>query len=49
MGAEYMWNTSNYEAFKQISWDEGHKEVFLDQWAWINDTAKNTGFLHVRT
>ena len=40
MGAEYMWNTSNYEAFKQISWDEGHKEVFLDQWAWINDTAK---------
>ncbi|CCV65479.1 putative sugar ABC transporter, extracellular solute-binding protein family 1 [Paracholeplasma brassicae] len=40
MGAEYMWNTSNVEAFREISWDESHKDVFLEQWAWINDTAK---------
>src|SRR5690554_6416283 len=26
MGAEYMWNTSNVEAFREISWDESHKD-----------------------
>ncbi|MDY0276679.1 MAG: extracellular solute-binding protein [Acholeplasma sp.] len=40
MGPEYMWNTSNVEAFKQMSWDENHKLVFLEQWEWIFDTPK---------
>ncbi len=40
MGPEYMWNTSNVEAFKEMDWDEEDKEVFLEQWKWINDTEK---------
>ncbi|MGI6360325.1 MAG: extracellular solute-binding protein [Acholeplasmatales bacterium] len=40
MGPEYMWNTSNIEAFKEMDWDEEDKEVFLEQWKWINDTEK---------
>jgi len=40
MGPEYMWNTSNIEAFKEMDWDKEDKEVFLEQWKWINDTEK---------
>ncbi len=40
MGPEYMWNTSNIEAFKEMDWDVEDKEVFLEQWKWINDTEK---------
>jgi len=40
MGPEYMWNTSNVNAFKDMAWDELDKQVFLDQWQWVNDTEK---------
>lgn len=40
MGAEYMWNTSNVNAFAQMSWDSSHINVFLEQWEWIYDTVK---------
>ncbi len=40
MGAEYMWNTSNYEAFEQLSWNTKHKDTFMEQWQWVYDTAK---------
>ncbi len=40
MGSEYMWNTSNYEAFQQLSWQKDHQDVFMEQWQWIFDTAK---------
>ncbi|MGI6782537.1 MAG: extracellular solute-binding protein [Acholeplasmataceae bacterium] len=40
MGPEYMWNTSNVKAFKEMAWDEHDKEVFLSQWEWVNDTEK---------
>lgn len=39
-GPEYLWNTSNREAFANMSWDEGHRSVMLEQWEWIDDTAK---------
>ena len=39
-GPEYLWNTSNQEAFGQMSWDQQHRQTILDQWQWINDTAK---------
>jgi ABC-type glycerol-3-phosphate transport system substrate-binding protein len=39
-GPEYLWNTSNREAFSQMSWDENHRQTMLQQWEWINDTAK---------
>lgn len=40
MGPEYMWNTSNVNAFKEMAWDELDKQVFLNQWEWVNDTEK---------
>ncbi|PKK87727.1 MAG: hypothetical protein CVV63_00135 [Tenericutes bacterium HGW-Tenericutes-8] len=40
LGSEYMWNTSNYRAFEQLSWNTQHKEVFMEQWQWVFDTAK---------
>ena len=39
-GPEYLWNSSNIEAFGQMSWDAQHRQTILDQWQWINDTAK---------
>jgi ABC-type glycerol-3-phosphate transport system substrate-binding protein len=39
-GPEYLWNSSNREAFGQMSWDETHRQTILDQWQWIDDTAK---------
>ncbi|MFZ9139547.1 MAG: ABC transporter substrate-binding protein, partial [Bacilli bacterium] len=39
-GPEYLWNSSNQEAFAQMSWDEGHRQTILNQWQWIDDTAK---------
>ena len=39
-GPEYLWNSSNIEAFGQMSWDANHRQTILDQWQWINDTAK---------
>jgi ABC-type glycerol-3-phosphate transport system substrate-binding protein len=39
-GPEYLWNSSNREAFSMMSWDEQHRETILDQWQWIYDTAK---------
>ncbi|WP_162140136.1 extracellular solute-binding protein [Haploplasma axanthum] len=40
LGSEYMWNTSNVLAFEEMTWDDNHKEAFLDQWEWIFDTPK---------
>jgi ABC-type glycerol-3-phosphate transport system substrate-binding protein len=39
-GPEYLWNSSNREAFSQMSWDASHRETILAQWQWIDDTAK---------
>lgn len=39
-GPEYLWNTSNREAFANMSWDEAHQSVMIEQWQWIDDTAK---------
>ena len=39
-GPEYLWNSSNREAFGQMSWDENHRQTILDQWQWVDDTAK---------
>ncbi len=39
-GPEYMWNTANVDAFMGMSINAAHKQVFLDQWQWVLDTAK---------
>ena len=35
MGPEYMWNTSNVDAFSLMSWDPVHIDIILEQWEWI--------------
>lgn len=39
-GPEYMWNTANVEAFSDMAWNENHQATILEQWRWIQDTAK---------
>ncbi|MCM3720209.1 extracellular solute-binding protein [Fictibacillus phosphorivorans] len=42
-GPEYMWNTSNLEAFKNLPWPEEHKETILKQWEYLYEVPKNPG------
>lgn len=39
-GDEYIWNSANLEAFKQMPIDEEHKTVILEQWDWLYDFPK---------
>ncbi|WDF05367.1 extracellular solute-binding protein [Shouchella hunanensis] len=39
-GAEYMWNTANLEAFKELPWPEEHKDVILTQWEQLIEVPK---------
>lgn len=42
-GPEYMWNTSNLEAFKNLPWPDKHKETILKQWEYLYEVPKNPG------
>lgn len=42
-GPEYMWNTSNLEAFKNLPWPEEHKKTILKQWEYLYEVPKNPG------
>lgn len=42
-GPEYMWNTANIEAFKQLPWPEEHKETILKQWEYLKEVPKTPG------
>ncbi len=42
-GPEYMWNTANLEAFKELPWPEKHKEVILEQWKYLKEVPKTPG------
>ncbi len=39
-GKEYLWNSSNLNAFKYVSIPEEHKEVILEQWKWLKEVPK---------
>lgn len=39
-GPEYMWNTANVNAFSLMNINDDDKEVFLEQWNYVFDTAK---------
>jgi len=39
-GSEYIWNTANLEAFKEMPIEESHKEVILKQWEWLSEMVK---------
>ena len=42
-GDEYIWNSANIEAFKQLPWDPHHKEVILQQWEYLKEVPKTPG------
>lgn len=42
-GAAFLWNTANREAFAEMTWDEAHKHVILEQWEWVSDAPKIPG------
>lgn len=42
-GPEYIWNTANIEAFKQLPIEEDDKEIILEQWEWLIEVPKLPG------
>jgi len=42
-GQEYLWNTSNIEAFKELPWDTKDKKVILEQTKWILEAPRVPG------
>ncbi|KIL52907.1 extracellular solute-binding protein [Jeotgalibacillus campisalis] len=42
-GPEYMWNTANLDAFKDLPWPEEHKEIILEQWEYLKEVPKIPG------
>lgn len=42
-GSEYMWNTANIEAFKNLPWPEEHKQTILEQWESLKEVPKTPG------
>lgn len=40
-GPEYMWNTANLEAFKELPFPVKHKDVILEQWKWTKEVPKH--------
>lgn len=42
-GGEYMWNTANLDAFKQLPWAPEDKQVVLEQWKWLREVPKIPG------
>lgn len=43
LGSRYLWNSANFEAFRNNSWDESHKKVILAQWEHLNEIPKLPG------
>ncbi|MEQ6377853.1 extracellular solute-binding protein [Bacillaceae bacterium S4-13-56] len=39
-GPEYMWNTANLEAFKQLPLPDEHKKVIIEQWKYLYEVPK---------
>jgi ABC-type glycerol-3-phosphate transport system substrate-binding protein len=39
-GPEYMWNTANLNAFRQLPWPENFKETILAQWEYLREVPK---------
>jgi ABC-type glycerol-3-phosphate transport system substrate-binding protein len=42
-GEEYIWNTSNIEAYKDLPWITTHKNVILDQTEWLTEVPRVPG------
>ncbi|OQY11001.1 MAG: ABC transporter substrate-binding protein [Marinitoga sp. 4572_148] len=43
-GPEYMWNTANISAFKELDYfPENHKQTIIEQWNWIKEVQRHPG------
>lgn len=42
-GPEYMWHTANLNAFKELPWNDEHKDVILEQWEHLREVPKIPG------
>lgn len=42
-GNEYMWTTANMEAFMQLPWDTGDKQIIAEQMSYVVDVARVPG------
>lgn len=42
-GPEYMWNTANLQAFKNLPWPEEHKDTIIKQWEFLQEVPKTPG------
>ena len=42
-GETYLWNTANLDAFRQLPWPQDHKQVILEQYAWLREPSKIPG------
>jgi ABC-type glycerol-3-phosphate transport system substrate-binding protein len=42
-GPEYMWNTANLTAFKNLPWPEEDKKTILEQWKYLKEVPKTPG------
>ncbi|QVK18401.1 extracellular solute-binding protein [Mycoplasmatota bacterium] len=43
LGSEYLWNTANVEAFKELPIPDEHKEVILQQWQHLREVPRVPG------
>ena len=42
-GSEYMWTTANMDAFMQLPWDSGDKQIIAEQMSQVVDVARVPG------
>lgn len=42
-GPEYMWHTANLNAFKELPWNDEHKDVIIEQWEHLQEVPKIPG------
>ncbi len=40
-GRDYVWNTANVEAFKEMSYQQSHKEIILEQYSWQREVLRH--------
>lgn len=43
LGTRYLWNSANLEAFESFRWNEGHKEIILEQWSHLKEVPRIPG------
>ena len=40
-GKDYVWNTANIEAFKDLPYQQSHKDIILEQYSWQREVLRH--------